>query len=82
MEKPVFDSTSWTPGKVFSGPCKWFDYRKGYGFVVHPELGDVLVHYSVLEMPGFKALKENELVEYTVKVTNRGASATWARPVA
>lgn len=70
-----------TPGTIHTGTMKWFDARKGYGFVVHPELGDVIVHYSVVEMAGFRQLTEGQTIEYTARVTNRGASASWARPV-
>jgi len=47
-----------------SGTVKWFDPKKGYGFIINKEGKDVLVHYTGLEGEGFRSLKQNQVVEY------------------
>jgi len=47
-----------------TGTVKWFDCKKGYGFVVTSEGADVFVHYSSIEGEGFRSLKEGEVVEF------------------
>jgi cold shock protein len=46
------------------GTVKWFDAKKGYGFVVNETGKDVFVHYSSIEGDGFRSLKDGQLVEY------------------
>jgi cold shock protein len=46
------------------GTVKWFDAKKGYGFVVNETGKDVFVHYSSIEGEGFRSLKDGQLVEY------------------
>ena len=48
------------------GTVKWFNNQKGYGFISEEEGNDVVVHYSGLNMEGFKSLTEGEAVEYEV----------------
>ena len=40
------------------GSVKWFDTKKGYGFIIGPEGKDVFVHYSSIEGEGFRSLRE------------------------
>lgn len=50
---------------------KWFNAQKGYGFLVDSETKeDVFVHYSMLQMDGFKSLNENDMVEYEIGAGN------------
>jgi len=58
------------------GAVKWFDARKGYGFIVGPEGQDVFVHYSKIEGEGFKALKDGAQVVYDAVLTEKGWHAT------
>jgi cold shock protein len=60
---------------MLSGPVKWFDSKKGFGFIVGPEGQDVFVHFSVIEGDGFRSLKDGELVEYEVATGTKGLSA-------
>jgi len=46
------------------GVVKWFDPRKGFGFIVGPAEQDIFVHYSVIEGDGFRALKDGSKVVY------------------
>ena len=50
---------------MVDGVVKWFDAKKGYGFVVSPEVdGDVFVHYTKIQMEGFKKLETGEKVAF------------------
>ena len=58
-----------------TGSVKWFDAKKGFGFIVGGEGEDVFVHFSSIEGDGFRALKDGEPVEYEVVRGNKGLSA-------
>ncbi len=58
-----------------SGTCKWFNDRKGFGFIRVEEEQDVFVHYSALQGEGFKTLKEGELVEFDLVEGAKGPQA-------
>ncbi len=57
------------------GIVKWFNNRKGFGFIEQEEGGDIFVHYSSIEMQGFKSLEEGERVSFEVEETDRGLAA-------
>ena len=57
------------------GTVKWFNNQKGYGFITDAEGGDVFVHYSGLNMEGFKSLEEGAQVEYEVVQGAKGPQA-------
>lgn len=61
------------------GSVKWFDTKKGYGFIRGPEGKDVFVHYSSIEGDGFRALREGEPVEYDLTETAKGLAASHVR---
>lgn len=58
------------------GEVKWFDPRKGFGFIVGPEGQDIFVHFSVIQGDGFKALKDRSRVEYDAEQSDKGWKAT------
>jgi CspA family cold shock protein len=47
-----------------TGNVKWFDSKKGFGFIISPEGKDVFVHFSSIEGDGFRSLKDGEKVDY------------------
>jgi CspA family cold shock protein len=47
-----------------NGTVKWFDSKKGFGFILSPEGKDVFVHFSSIQGDGFRSLKDGEPVEY------------------
>ena len=53
------------------GTVKWFNNQKGYGFISDEQGNDVFVHYSGLNMEGFKSLEEGAEVEYEVVTRER-----------
>ena len=57
------------------GSVKWFDAKKGFGFILSPEGKDVFVHFSSIETDGFKSLKDGESVEYELVEGAKGLSA-------
>ena len=60
-----------------TGTVKWFDNKKGYGFIT-PEDGskDLFVHHTSLQMEGFKTLSEDQTVNYKTEDSERGPVAT------
>lgn len=57
------------------GTVKWFNAKKGFGFISDESGKDVFVHYSALNMDGFKVLEENEEVEFDVIEGEKGPQA-------
>ncbi len=57
------------------GTVKWFSERKGYGFIEQDEGGDVFVHHSAINMPGFKTLYEGDRVSFDVGQGTKGPAA-------
>lgn len=57
------------------GKVKWFNNQKGYGFICNEEGKEIFVHYSGLNMDGYKTIKEGEEVEYEVINGEKGPQA-------
>ena len=57
------------------GRVKWFNNEKGYGFIEYKENEDVFVHYSAIELEGYKTLSEGQLVEFKLVETSKGYQA-------
>jgi len=60
---------------VPSGKVKWFDSKKGYGFIIGEEGQDVFVHYTSILGDGFRALKDGETVSYELIKSEKGLQA-------
>jgi CspA family cold shock protein len=59
------------------GTVKWFNAPKGYGFIIPEEGGaDVLVHYSIINMEGYRTLSEGQPVLFKAEESSRGLAAT------
>ncbi|MEK7871841.1 MAG: cold-shock protein [Nitrospirota bacterium] len=58
------------------GTVKWFNDRKGFGFITLEDGNDVFVHFSAVQGEGFRTLKEGETVEFDVTPGAKGPQAT------
>lgn len=58
------------------GQVKWFDPRKGFGFIIGPEGQDIFAHYTVIQGEGFKILKDGSTVVYDAIRSEKGWKAT------
>lgn len=59
-----------------TGKVKWFNSKKGYGFITNEKGEDVFVHYSGINMEGYKTLTDGANVTYELVETERGVAAT------
>ena len=57
------------------GTVKWFNAKKGFGFLSDEEGNDVFVHFSALVMDGFKVLEEGDRVQFEVVEGEKGPQA-------
>jgi len=57
------------------GTVKWFSEKKGYGFIEREDGPDIFVHYSSINIPGFKTLAEGERVSFDEEDSDRGPVA-------
>jgi cold shock protein len=58
-----------------SGKIKWFDNKKGFGFIVQSSGPDVFVHHKSIVGPGFKTLNEGDIVSFEVIPGEKGLKA-------
>ncbi len=63
-----------------TGTVKWFNADKGYGFIQQEDGGDVFVHFSAIQKPGYRSLDEGEAVEFDVQTGPKGLQAANVRP--
>lgn len=57
------------------GKVKWFNEKKGYGFIEQDEGGDVFVHFSAIQGDGFKSLTQGQAVQFDVVDGKKGPQA-------
>ncbi len=65
-----------------NGTVKWFNAEKGFGFITAEDGQDVFVHYSAIDMSGYKTLEEGQAVQFEVGTGSKGPQAEGVRPVA
>jgi CspA family cold shock protein len=58
------------------GTVKWFDAKKGYGFITGEDGKDVFVHFSAVDMDGYKKLEENQEVDFEIVEGEKGPQAS------
>jgi CspA family cold shock protein len=58
-----------------TGSVKWFDAKKGYGFISAPDGGEIFVHYSAIQGQGYRVLKDGQKVEFEVIQGRKGLEA-------
>ena len=63
------------------GTVKWFNARKGYGFIGREDGEDVFVHFSAIAMDGYRRLDEGQDVEFTIEEGPKGIQAANVSPV-
>ena len=57
------------------GRAKWFNNKKGFGFIEYKENLDIFVHYSSIMIEGYKTLSEGQMVEFDLVETEKGLQA-------
>ena len=60
---------------TLKGTVKWFNGKKGFGFIERASGGDVFVHYSAIETEGYRTLKEGDDVEFNITEGPKGLQA-------
>jgi CspA family cold shock protein len=68
-------------GTLAQGKVKWFNEKKGYGFIENDEGGDVFVHYSSIQAAGFKTLQEGQRVGFEIEQGKKGPAAVKVQPL-
>lgn len=63
------------------GIVKWFNATKGYGFIGCEDGEDVFVHFSTIQMEGYKRLQEYQKVEFSIEQGSKGLQATHVVPI-
>ena len=61
--------------RIMKGTVKWFDAKKGYGFITAEDETDVFVHFSAIQMEGYKKLDEAQKVEFDIVDGEKGKQA-------
>ncbi len=59
----------------YKGTVKWFNNAKGFGFIGREDGPDVFVHYTAIQVDGYKTLKEGDAVEFDIIVGEKGPQA-------
>jgi CspA family cold shock protein len=63
------------------GTVKWFNAEKGFGFIAPASGDDVFVHFSAIQLAGYRSLEEGQVVEFDVTSGPKGAQAANVRPL-
>ncbi len=68
------------PGRR-TGRVKWFDARKGFGFVIQEDGSEIFVHHTGIAGEGYKRLEDGQPIEYEVEMTDKGPQAIRVVPI-
>jgi len=63
------------------GTVKWFNNKRGWGFIVKEDGEDIFVHYSAIKGDGFKSLAEGQRVQFEIEEGEKGPAAANVEPV-
>jgi CspA family cold shock protein len=63
------------------GTVKWFNEKRGYGFIEKDGGGDIFVHYSAIQAGGFRTLREGQRVTFDVSEGDKGQAAVNVKPL-
>lgn len=63
-----------------TGTVKWFNSEKGFGFIQQENGPDVFVHYSAIDMAGYRSLEEGQAVDFDITQGPKGLLAAAVRP--
>jgi cold shock protein len=63
------------------GTVKWFNATKGFGFIGREDGEDIFVHFSAIQMEGYKRLNEGQKVEFSIEQGPKGLQAAEVTPV-
>lgn len=63
------------------GTVKWFNEKKGFGFIEKDGGGDIFVHYSAIQAGGFRTLQEGQRVAFEVSEGEKGPAAVNVKPL-
>jgi cold shock protein len=63
------------------GKVKWFNEKKGFGFIENDEGGDVFVHYSAIQGSGFRTLHEGQRIRFDIEQGKKGPAAANVKPL-
>jgi CspA family cold shock protein len=66
---------------MLQGTVKWFNNKRGWGFIVKEDGDDIFVHYSAIKGEGFKTLDEGQRVQFEIEEGDKGPAAANVEPV-
>jgi CspA family cold shock protein len=66
---------------MLQGTVKWFNNKRGWGFIVKEDGEDIFVHYSAIKGEGFKTLDEGQRVQFEIEEGEKGPAAANVEPV-
>ena len=66
---------------MLQGTVKWFNNRRGWGFIVKEDGDDIFVHYTAIKGDGFKTLDEGQRVQFEIEEGDKGPAAANVEPV-
>jgi CspA family cold shock protein len=64
-----------------NGTVKWFNPSKGYGFIEFEDNKEIFVHYTAIQMEGYRALKQGQIIEFEIEEGPKGILAIAVIPV-